>query len=162
MGNTGSKQNTTSRVKANEWIFHPIKYVKALDNYQMKVMFCTGTEKLVDMKELIKNDKHFKELENEKLFCQAHLECDVDYAVTWNENIDISSEALWDMGETTSTAFTELISMKEATDKFGLNQSTIRKAIQAGRFKIGEDIFKFGKQWVLVSAAVDREYKKGG
>jgi len=161
MDNKRTNKNRTAKiVQPNEWTFHAIKYVKALENYRLKVLFCNGTEKLFDMKEIIKQDKHFKALKDAALFNQAHLSCDIDYAVIWNDEIDISSEEIWDKGETTATAFCDLISMKEATDYYGLDPSTIRKAIQSGRFEIGQDVFKFGKQWVLVKAAVDREYLK--
>jgi len=162
MGDKKSNSNRTSKIEptAYEWTFHSVKYVKALDNYMLKVLFCNGTEKLYDMKPLINSNPHFKALKDISLFNTAHLSCDIDYAVIWNKDIDISSEEIWDNGIVTATAFSDLCSMKEATDLFGLNQSTIRKAIKYGRFEIGQDVFKFGKQWVLVKAAVDREYKK--
>ena len=163
MGNKRDNHNRAAKVTApelNEWSFHAVKYVKPLEGYKLKVLFCNGTEKLYDMLPLIKSDRHFKALKDTELFNMAHLSCDIDYGITWNKDIDISSEEIWDNGETTATAFSDLISMREATDLFGLNPSTIRKAIQCGRFAIGQDVFKFGKQWVLVKAAVDREYLK--
>jgi len=163
MGDKRNNKNRAVKVASNipnEWSFHAIKYVKPLEKYKLKVLFCNGTEKLYDMQSIIKKDPVFKALKDETLFYQAHLSCDIDYAVIWNENIDLSSEEIWENGAVTGTAFSELISMREATEMFGLNQSTIRKAIKCGRFVIGEDVFKFGKQWVLVKAAVDREYLK--
>lgn len=54
--------------------------------------------------------------------------------------------------------FAGLMSFKEASDKWCLNESTLRKAIQYGRFKDGIDVKKFGKQWVITIEAMEREY----
>lgn len=56
--------------------------------------------------------------------------------------------------------FDGLMSFKEATDAWNLNESTLRKAVSYGRFKEGEDIKKFGKQWVITVEAMEREYGK--
>ena len=80
------------------------------------------------------------------------------YGIAWNDDLDLSADYLWDVGTTISTAFTGLLSMKEATDRWGINESTLRKAIAAGRFEIGIDAQKYGKQWVLTKGSVEREY----
>lgn len=54
--------------------------------------------------------------------------------------------------------FDGLMSFKEATDLWGLNESTLRKAVSYGKFEEGIDIKKFGKQWVITVAAMEREY----
>lgn len=54
--------------------------------------------------------------------------------------------------------FDGLMSFKEASDKWNLNESTLRKAIQYGRFRNGIDVKKFGKQWVITIEAMEREY----
>ena len=56
--------------------------------------------------------------------------------------------------------FEGLLSFKEATDMWGLNESTLRKAVSYGKFKDGEDVKKFGKQWVVTLEAMEREYGK--
>lgn len=45
--------------------------------------------------------------------------------------------------------FDECLTPREVADIWDINESTIRKAIAAGRLQIGEDCQKFGKQWVL-------------
>ena len=40
----------------------------------------------------------------------------------------------------------------------GLNESTLRKAIAYGKLINGQDVCKFGKQWVISSEAMNREY----
>ncbi|NLI90182.1 MAG: hypothetical protein GX366_07230 [Epulopiscium sp.] len=54
--------------------------------------------------------------------------------------------------------FYGLMSFKEATDLWGLNESTLRKAVSYGKFEEGIDIKKFGKQWIITIAAMEREY----
>ena len=40
----------------------------------------------------------------------------------------------------------------------GLNESTLRKAITYGKLVNGIDVCKFGKQWVVSTEAMKREY----
>ena len=54
--------------------------------------------------------------------------------------------------------FNGLLSFREATDLWGLNESTLRKAIVYGKLKPDIDCKKFGKQWVVTKAAMIREY----
>lgn len=58
--------------------------------------------------------------------------------------------------------FDGLISLKDAANMFGKGESTLKEAIQRGKFKEGEDAKKFGKQWVFDIAALEREYGKIG
>ena len=41
---------------------------------------------------------------------------------------------------------------------WGLNESTLRKAITYGKLVNGVDVCKFGKQWVISTEAMRREY----
>ena len=54
--------------------------------------------------------------------------------------------------------FEGLLSFKEATDLWGLNESTLRKAISYGKLRNGIDVQKFGKQWLITLDAMVREY----
>ena len=45
-----------------------------------------------------------------------------------------------------------------ATELWGLNESTLRKAIAYGKLVNGVDVCKFGKQWVVSIDAMTREY----
>jgi len=54
--------------------------------------------------------------------------------------------------------FSELYTFSEAAKMYGLTDgSTLRKAVQKGRFKEGE-IKKVGTTWVVTKAAMDRLY----
>ena len=54
--------------------------------------------------------------------------------------------------------FDGLLSFKEATDLWGLNEGTLRKAVSYGKLVENVDVRKFGKQWVITQAAMEREY----
>ena len=54
--------------------------------------------------------------------------------------------------------FEGLMSFREATDLWGLNESTLRKAVSYGKLKEGIDVKKFGKQWIITIEAMEREY----
>lgn len=57
--------------------------------------------------------------------------------------------------------FDELLSFAEAAEIWGVDQSTLRKAVTAGRLRPGADCRKFGKQWVVTANAMHREFKGG-
>ena len=46
----------------------------------------------------------------------------------------------------------------DATQLWGLNESTLRKAIAYGKLVNGVDACKYGKQWVISTEAMKREY----
>lgn len=50
------------------------------------------------------------------------------------------------------------MSFSDATELWGLNESTLRKAIAYGKLINGVDVYKFGKQWVISIEAMIREY----
>lgn len=54
--------------------------------------------------------------------------------------------------------WSQLISPSEAEERYGKQPGTIRKAISIGKFKEGTDCVKFGKQWVMLVSALEREY----
>lgn len=54
--------------------------------------------------------------------------------------------------------FEGLMSFTEATKKWGLSDSTLRKAVKYGKLKEGIDCKKFGTTWIVVVDAMIREY----
>lgn len=54
----------------------------------------------------------------------------------------------------------KLLSLKDAANLYNREESTLRRAISSGKLKDGVDCKKFGKQWVVLKSAMDREYKK--
>lgn len=138
-------------------MFHKIKNVTALPDYKISIQFSEGITKIYNVKELIEKNPMFKNLKNEKLFYD--VEVDVGgYGITWNDDIDISCDELYEKGETIETPFDGLIAFSDATLIWGLNESTLRKAISYGKLINGVDVCKYGKQWVVSIKAMEREY----
>lgn len=54
--------------------------------------------------------------------------------------------------------FAGLLALSEAAEIWGINESTIRKAIADGRLKPGQDCRKFGKQWVITAQAMRKTF----
>ena len=140
-------------------MFYKVKKVKPLENYELLVNFVIGVTKKYKVKPLIKKYDMFKKLEDISLFNKVYTDKS-GYAVMWTEDIDISCNELWNNGELVNTPFDNLISFKDATDLWGLNESTLRKNISYGRLKEGTDVMKFGKQWIITKDAMIRLYGK--
>ena len=138
-------------------MFHKVKIVTPIGDYKLIVKFAEGITKVYDVKPLIEKNKMFESLKNKEIF--NSVEVDVGgYGVIWGDEIDISSDELFENGKRKVTPFDDLMAFSDATDIWGLNESTLRKAIQYGKFIDGIDVCKFGKQWVISISAMKREY----
>lgn len=138
-------------------MFHKIKNVTALPDYKISIQFSEGITKIYNVKELIEKNPMFQNLKNEELF--YNVEVDVGgYGIIWNDDIDISCDELYEKGETIETPFDGLMAFSDATLIWGLNESTLRKAISYGKLINGVDVCKYGKQWIISIKAMEREY----
>lgn len=139
-------------------MFHKIKSVAPLPDFKLSVQFSEGVTKLYDMKPLFKRLPVFKQLENDPAEF-ADVSVDVGgYGIVWNDELDLSCDELWDNGTVIETPFDGLMAFSDATELWGLNESTLRKAISYGKLINGVDVCKFGKQWVVSADAMKREY----
>ena len=138
-------------------MFHKVKNVTPLDNYEVSVQFSEGITKRYSIKPLFKRFKVFNNLKNEKLFKKVHVG-QGGYGIIWNDEIDLSCDELFENGIVVKTPFDHLLSFKDATELWGLNESTLRKAISYGKLINGVDVCKYGKQWVVSIKAMKREY----
>lgn len=139
-------------------MFHKIKSIAPLPEFKLSVQFSEGVTKLYDLKPLFDRISAFRYLEEhpEEFYCAS---VDVGgYGVVWNDDLDISCDELWERGTTVETPFDGLIAFSDATELWGLNESTLRKAIAYGKLINGVDVCKFGKQWVISIDAMQREY----
>ncbi len=139
-------------------MFHKVKNVFPLPDYKLSVQFCEGVTKIYDIKPLFDALPVFKEfLENPDLFyC---VEADVGgYGIIWGDALDLSCDELWENGVQIATVFDGLMAFSDATQLWGLHESTLRKAISYGKLVNGVDVCKFGKQWVVSAQAMQREY----
>ena len=139
-------------------MFHKVKSVNALPNYRLSVQFAEGVTKIYDVKPLFAKWKPFKALENTpELF--SGVEVDMGgYGIIWNDDLDLSCDELFENGEVVKTPFDGLMAFTDATQLWGLNESTLRKAIAYGKLVNGVDACKYGKQWVVSMDAMKREY----
>lgn len=139
-------------------MFHKVKNVSALPNFKLSVQFSEGITKIYDVSALFNKFSVFAEFQStpEVFYC---VEVDVGgYGIIWNDDLDLSCDELWKNGVTVETPFDGLMAFSDATLLWGLNESTLRKAITYGKLVNGVDVCKFGKQWVVSITAMRREY----
>ena len=139
-------------------MFHEVKAVNALPDYRLSVQFAEGVTKIYDVKPLFSKWLPFKALENApELFSSVEVDTG-GYGIIWNDDLDLSCDELFENGETIKTPFDGLMAFTDATQLWGLNESTLRKAIAYGKLVNGVDACKYGKQWVISMEAMKREY----
>lgn len=139
-------------------MFHKVKNLTALQDFKLSVQFAEGVTKIYDMIPLMEKMPVFAELKDDtQLFYCAEVDVG-GYGVIWNDDLDLSCDELWENGVTVETPFDGLMAFSDATALWGLNESTLRKAIHYGKLVNGVDVCKFGKQWVVSMSAMRREY----
>ena len=142
-------------------MFHKIKNVSAIPGYKLSVQFSEGVTKIYDVKPLFERIPAFKALKDEPSEF-ASVSVDVGgYGIVWNDELDLSCDELWENGIQIATPFDGLMAFSDATELWGLNESTLRKAITYGKLVNGVDVCKFGKQWIVSIDAMKREYGNG-
>lgn len=116
-------------------MFHKVKGVSVLDDFKLSVQFSEGITQLYDVKPLFEKIPAFSYLkEHPEEFADVTVDIG-GCGIIWNDELDLSCDELW-----------------------GLNESTLRKAIIYGKLINGVDVCKFGKQWVVSVKAMKREY----
>lgn len=138
-------------------MFHKVNSVSPLNYYHLAVHFWDGTTKIYNLNPLFDKWPAFQALKNLELFNSVKVDLG-GYGISWNEDLDLSCDELWEKGSTIVTPFDNLISFSDATTIWGLNESTLRKAVSYGKLKSGIDACKYGKQWLVSLDAMRREY----
>lgn len=139
-------------------MFHKVKAVHALPDCRLSVQFAEGITKLYDVTQTFGRWEQFQELESDpSLFYEVKVDTG-GYGIVWNDELDLSCNELFENGEAVLTPFDGLMAFTDATELWGLNESTLRKAIAYGKLVAGVDACKFGKQWVISMDAMIREY----
>ena len=139
-------------------MFHKIKNVSPLPEYHLSVQFTEGYTKIYDVKPLFEQISVFKELQDINLFSDVTVDVG-GYGIVWNDDLDLSCDELWENGVVAETPFDGLMAFSDATSLLALNESTLRKAIPYGKLIEGVDVCKFGKQLVVSTEAIKREYR---
>ena len=139
-------------------MFHKVKNVAPLSDFKLSVQFSEGVTKLYDMNPLFEKIPAFQQLLNNPAEFHS-VSVDVGgYGIIWDDDLDLSCDELWEHGTVVETPFDGLMAFSDATELWGLNESTLRKAISYGKLVNGVDVCKFGKQWVVSIDAMVREY----
>ena len=139
-------------------MIHRIKNIAPASGFILRVQFYEGIVKTYDMSPLFDQMPIFRQLKtNLDLFNAVSVDTG-GYGIVWNDELDLSCDELWENGTAFETPFDGLLSFRDATELWGLNESTLRKAISYGKFIDGIDVCKFGKQWVVTIDAMEREY----
>lgn len=139
-------------------MFHKLKAVYALPNFILRAHFVEGIYKLYDLKPLFTRIEAFQQLlKDENLYSKVKVDVG-GFGIVWNDELDLSCDELWEHGTTITSPFDGLMSFSDATKLWGLNESTLRKAISYGKLLSGVDACKFGNQWIVTREAMLREY----
>ena len=139
-------------------MFHKVNNVETLPKYELSVQFAEGITKKYDLKPLFKKWKQFAALKNNDELYESVKVDQGGFGISWNDELDLSCNELFDNGTVVKTPFDGLISFGDATLFWELNESTLRKAVSYGKFLKGIDVCKFGRQWVVSIDAMRREY----
>lgn len=139
-------------------MFHKVKNVSPLPEFRLSVQFSEGVTKLYDLNPLFEKIPAFTQFIKEPEIFNC-VSVDVGgYGIIWGDELDLSCDELWEHGVQVETPFDGLMAFSDATELWGLNESTLRKAISYGKLVNGIDVCKFGKQWVVSIEAMEREY----
>ncbi len=138
-------------------MFHKVKEVYPLPNKTLSVVFADGTTKAYDVSPLLSKYAAFKQLADDEPFSRVVVDPG-GYGISWNDDVDLACDELWNNGVTQATPFDGLMSFSDATFLWGLSESALRKAVAYGKIVPGKDARKYGKQWVVTKAAMEREY----
>lgn len=139
-------------------MFHKMKSVTPLEGYRLLAHFTDGSAREYDVKPMFQKIEAFQTLQQVPGLFELVKTDPGGYGVSWNDDLDLSCDELWEHGRPVATPFDRLISFGDATDIWGLNESTLRKAVSYRKLVEGLDAQKFGKQWVVTIDAMKREY----
>lgn len=138
-------------------LFHKVKEVAALPDMMLSVQFANGTTKLYDVKPLTARFPVFEALNDDLLFESVEVD-QGGYGIIWNDDLDLSCDELWENGVEVQNPFNGLMAFSDASELWGLSESTLRKAVAYGKIVPGVDARKYGKQWIVTREAMSREY----
>ena len=77
-------------------MFHKIERATPSQDKTLSVMFENGKVKKYDMKPVISNISMFQALSDDELFRKVKVDTG-GYGISWNDEIDISSEEVWQL-----------------------------------------------------------------
>lgn len=78
-------------------MFHKISRVSTLPEYQLIVEFCEGSAKIYDVSVLFDRIQEFYALKDPEILNKVTVDT-CGYGVIWNDDLDLSSDELWENG----------------------------------------------------------------
>ena len=112
-------------------LFHKVRDVAALPDMRLSVQFANGVTKVYDTKSLDRRLPAFRALRNGALFGSVEVG-QGGYEIVWGDDLDLSCDELWGNGMEVKTPFDGLMSFSDASEPWGLSESTLRKAVAYG------------------------------
>jgi hypothetical protein len=100
-------------------MFHKVKEVKAIEDFKLQVCFDDKTVKIYDVVPLFDKCNVFEALRNNKdLFYAVKVDAG-GYGISWNDEIDLSCNELWENGASVESkaVIQELFANYEGTYK---------------------------------------------
>ena len=132
-----------------------VKDVFPYTDLNILIVFENGITKKYNVTQLFEQFDWYKQLENPDIFNLVKVEPG-GYGVSWNEDIDISEDELWENSEIFTSPFDGLLSFSDAATKWNIDDSTLRKYVLNGKLIDNIDVKKFGKQWVVREEAMKK------
>ena len=139
-------------------MFHKINSIMATENYKLIAHFWSGETKIYDLEPIFKKWPIFNELKKPE---SDYYDVKVDeggYGISWNDHLDLSCDEIWEKGREIYTNFDHILSFGDAAKIWQLDESTLRKVVANGKFIIGIEACKYGKQWLITSDAMLKKY----
>ena len=79
-------------------MFYKVKSIEPLDNFILYITFENGVKKYYDLKLIFDKWQEFRVLQNNNvLFSNVKVDAG-GYGISWNSNIDLSCNELWNNG----------------------------------------------------------------
>ena len=120
-----------------------IVFVKPMDNTILLVTFQNGVEKTYDVKTMFSMFPQMQILEKDKALFNSVVVDPGGYGISWNDDLDIESEEIWENGTETGKISNDVldemgynltvarenaeITQKELAKKTGIDQANISK-----------------------------------
>lgn len=122
--------NNGRAAERGDIMFYKVQEVQPLPAYGLLVIFATGERKRYNVKPLFEKWEPFKALASVKgLFEQVKVDAG-GYGISWNDDIDLSCNELWENGEPVETATPDDVeAIREARAEYARGQTVPHEAI---------------------------------
>lgn len=114
---------------------HRIIKVKTLESFVVSIVFQDGTEKVYDLRKLFSKYPQFRVFESDvELFKQVKVDVG-GCGISWNDELDLSSEELWDNG-----VLTGVVHKVDVLSELGVNLTKARDRAKVTQKELAEKV----------------------